>query len=160
MIVIGQFLSTHGFKGGIKLVSFTENPEDIFGFNLKLENGDSIKCKKIGNNPKDNIFIVLINDIDNINDVEKYKNIKIYLKKEDLEQTKKDQFYIDDLLDMTVICGEKKGIVNDVYNFGGGDCLEIIWNNNQMESIPFIDQYVKEVDIKNKTIYLEKPKYI
>lgn len=161
MFAIGKFLSTHGLKGGIKLQSFCEIPEDIFDMNLYLKNENKIICKKIGNTSKSDIFLAQINGVNSIEQAEQYKNTEVFVKREELEEPEEDEYYINDLIGAKVICDNKTGIVKDIYNFGAGDSIEIQWDDTKkIESFPFIEQYIKEVDIKNKTINIEKPKYI
>jgi 16S rRNA processing protein RimM len=160
MIVIGKFLSTHGLNGGIKLNSYCEIPEDIFNLNLYDGNGNSIKCKKNGNTSKNDVFIVLINEIDTIDSVEPYKNQEIFVKREELEDTAENEVYIEDLMGMEVVSGDLRGTVNDFYNYGAGDIMEILWTSGEKEDIPFTEPYITRVDKKNSIIYVEKPNYI
>jgi 16S rRNA processing protein RimM len=160
MIAIGKFLSTHGLNGGMKLNSYCEIPGDIFNLGLYDGNENSIKCKKIGNTSKNDVFIVLINEIDTIDGVESYKNQEIFVKREELENTAENEVYIEDLMEMGVVSGDLRGAVNDFYNYGAGDVIEILWTNGEKEDIPFTEPYITKMDKKNSIIYVEKPNYI
>lgn len=160
LVLIGKILSTHGLIGNVKLQSFFEEPMDIFNYNLYDKNGNIISCEKICDTSKFDTFIVHFKNINSIDETKEYRNFEIFIKRDDLEDIGENEVYINDLIGMQVDCTNKKGVVCDVYNYGAGDVIEIKWENGKIESIPFVNNYVKQVDKINKIIYIETPKYI
>ena len=159
MLLIGKFLATHGVDGGIKIISYCENPEDIFSMKLFLENKQQISCVKKCNTSKIDTFVAYVNDIKNIEDVEKFKNKEIYSSEDELKENE-ETVYLEDLMNMKVVADGKTGTVVNIYNYGAGDSIEIKWQNGETETIPITEQYVKSIDKPNHTIFIEEPTYI
>ena len=161
LICIGRILSTHGLIGNVKLESFCENVTDIFNYELFDKNYNKMSCKKVAKTNKYNVFIVKFENINSIEEAEKYRNFEIFTKKDNLEEINDNQVYINDLIGMVVNGDNKTGIVNDVYNYGAGDSIEILWDDNKkLESIPFTKDFIKKIDKENKILYIDLPKYI
>ena len=106
------------------------------------------------------MFISQINDISDRNEAEKLRDFELFINRSDLEDLKENEFYINDLIGMTIKAENENGLVKNLYNYGAGDVLEIEWENGKNEDIPFNDNYIKNVDLENKTIYVIKPEYI
>lgn len=158
LILIGKILATHGLNGNVKLESFCENPQDIFGYTLYNNKGEAMPCKQVGKTSNPTIFLVKFDNINSIDEAKEYKNFEIFIKRKDLKELDKNQFYISDLIGKKVITDTKNGVVDKSYNYGAGDVIEVKWNDGKIESIPFNETYIK--DIQEDVIYIELPTYI
>ena len=158
-ILIGKITSVHGIKGAVKIISFAEIPENIFNYQVFDKEGKVVKIKKIGilNNGS---FISQINDINNRNEAEKLINLELFIDKSELKSLQDGEFYINELIGMKVKSDNSFGKVINIYNYGAGDVMEIKLENNKSIDIPFVEQYVKNIDIKNQIIEVELPEYI
>ena len=158
-ILIGKVTSVHGIKGAVKIISFAEIPENIFNYQVFDKEGKVVKIKKIGilNNGS---FISQINDINNRNEAEKLINLELFIDKSELKSLQDGEFYINELIGMKVKSDNSFGKVINIYNYGAGDVMEIKLENNKSIDIPFVEQYVKNIDIKNQIIEVELPEYI
>ena len=156
LVLIGKILTTHGLNGNVKLESFCENPIDIFNYELFDDKCNKMICRQVGRTSNPSIFLAKFENINSIDEAREYRNFEIYTKRKNLENLSDNQFYVDDIIGLKVVGENKNGIVDNFYNYGGGDALEIKWSDGKMESIPF--SYVKE--IKNDTVYVELPTYI
>ena len=160
-ILIAKIVALHGIDGGLKVMTYLEDPNELFSFkNIFDKNGNEIKIKKKGN-CKNNIVLAKIDGVEDRNKAESLRNLELYIKRSELKEPEEGKFYINDLLQMKVISdtGINGKIVN-VYNYGAGDVLEIKWENGRNDDIPFNDDYVKNVDVKNNTITINMPTYI
>ena len=163
-IFIAKILKSHGIKGNVKLESYMDNPKDIFNYSNDLydKNNEQFKIKYIGVY-KDNIFLVRINDINNPEEVSLYTNTKLYIDISLLKKLSNEQFYYEELLNLNVISSDKKynGKIISINDFGAGTVIEIKWENEKMtETLPFVKDYFKKIDIKNNLVIIERPKYI
>ena len=158
LVLIGKILTSHGLNGNVKVESYCEEPQDIFSYNICSKNGESMPCKQVGKTSNPNIFLVKFDKINSIDEAKEYKNFELFIKREDLEDLNDNQFYVNDLIGMKVVADNKEGIVDSSYNYGAGDVIEVKWNDGKMESIPFNDNYIK--NIENNTIHIELPTYI
>lgn len=156
--LIGKILTTHNLNGNVKLLSYAEEPEEIFKYTLYDSNNNLMECKKVGLTSKKDTFLAKFKGIDSIEEARKYRNFELFVDRNDLEEPEEDELYINDLIGMEVNGDGKIGKIENLYNYGAGDVIEIRWNNNKLESIPFNDDFVKE--IKDKVVYINLPKYI
>ena len=164
-IIIAKILTSFGVDGSVKLESFTEKPKDVFNYSNDLydKNNKNYKItfiKKYRNN-------VFISKIDGINDMETAKilnNIELYIDIDLLPTiNEKDTYYYEELLGLNVKTVDNKcfGKIVNINNYGAGIIVDIKWDNEKVEeSIPFIDDFFKKIDIKDKIVIIERPTYI
>tara|TARA_B100001029_G_scaffold138033_1_gene117169 strand:+ start:36 stop:545 length:510 start_codon:yes stop_codon:yes gene_type:complete len=155
-IVIGRITSTHGIKGWVSIESYSSDTEDIFDYKLFLNTNGNFKRIDISNYrlmPKK--IIAKIKSIDSIDLAEKFIDCKIYIKSNQLSNLDKDEYYWNDLIGCSVYSNEKclLGNVTNIIRNSSSDILVIKNNANQEEIlIPFIKDFLLEVNLKEKTI--------
>lgn len=157
-IKIGHIINTHGIKGELKINPLTD---DVKRFNdLEIVFLGEDKEKHLIKNVKyiKNFPIIKLEKFDNINDVLKYKNSYLYIDKEDLVELEKDQYFIFDIIGCKVFNTEDEyiGIVKDVITYSSND-VYVIKNSdkNQDYLIPALKQFIKTIDIENKTMIIK-----
>ena len=95
--------------------------------------------------------------IDSINELMDYKGSLIFVEegyiRENLEE---NEFLIDELVGMSVYDTETKklGFVVGVSNNGANDLLSVKTNSKHICLVPFIEAFIKNVDIESKTIVI------
>jgi 16S rRNA processing protein RimM len=175
-IVIAKVISAFGIKGEVKIVCFCQNPLDIEKYSLFDEQGEQFKISISNKNKavfkssaaKDAILIVKIDKIFDRNEAEKIRNKEFFINKTDLKKTKKDEFYLADLIGLSVINKDKKeiGEVVDVHINGESGTLEIVFNSTFIKSkigkelssiatFPFKNEFFSEIDLaKNQITFI------
>ena len=99
--------------------------------------------------------MITLNGINDINDVLKYKGEKVYVNRDDLKLNNQE-YLIDDLLGLAVICDEKEyGIIKDIYDTKGSKLILISYNDKDI-FIPFVEEFIKQVDVNNKRVIVER----
>lgn len=142
MIYIGKYANTHGLKGEIRIISNFSRKDLVFyvGNMIYIDNKDfEIATYRVHKN----YDMVTLKGINNINDIEYLKGKEVFIK--DI----KESFLIEDITNYKVIIKEevyniKEVIENKVYKI-------IVLEDGRM--IPFIDNFIKNIDNENKTIY-------
>ncbi|MDD2839898.1 MAG: ribosome maturation factor RimM [Rickettsiales bacterium] len=163
-VVVAKILSTHGVKGFVKLESYMEKPKDVFNYSDKLydKNNKNVKIKFIGTS-RPNVFITEIDGVNDMDLAKSYKNTELYLDSKLLPKIKDDEFYFNDLVGLKAKSIDKKsnGEIISVDDFGAGVVIEIKWDDEKnTESLPFIDDYFKEINTKNGFVIIDRPEYI
>lgn len=152
---VGQIVSTHGIKGELKVKIITD---DLSRFDKGsiLYLGDNKKEVTISSSRiHQGMMLITINNLDNINDVLDFVSNKLYYDR-DLDDS--DSIYYDDLIGCSVVVEEKcVGIVKDILDLPQGPALEVKLNETKdgkeiIKLVPYIDEFIKETDIKNKKI--------
>jgi len=169
-ILIGKITSAHGIKGEVKIMSFSQNPEDIQNYQPIFDNNNQefklkINSKAQGTN-KD-IFIVKIENISNRNDAEKLQNTELFINKNQLEESDENEFYYVDLIGLDVIDENKNkiGVVKDVMNYGAGDIIEIDFNEKSrqketLQMFSFTDKIFPQINLKEGFIQFSSPQIV
>lgn len=149
-VEIGKVVNTFGIKGELKIVSESDFVDYRYavGKTIYLKLRSNIKVAKVSSFRihKGNILIT-IDDIFDINEVEKYIGAVVLADKSDVPPLEEGEFYIDDVvgLDAYNDDGEKIGIVTDVILIPLNDLLEIELLNGKKELIPYVDEYVLDI---------------
>lgn len=159
MLEAGKIVNTHGLRGEVKVVPWTDYPEDFEDIEyvyVKRKTGDekltisSIKYQK-------NNLIVKFSEIKDINEAEKYKNQVLYVEREMLGELPEGVHYIADLIGLAVVDenGDEIGKIADVFNTGANDIYDVKREGKKNLLIPVIDEVVKEIDLENKIVRIE-----
>ncbi|NEN25436.1 16S rRNA processing protein RimM [Cryomorpha ignava] len=158
---LGYISKTQGFKGG--LIAFFDVDDTRkyakLGHILVELNGVLTPFFLETVNLKDKNFVHLkIEGVDNQDAANELAGNDIYLPLEDLPKLKDDAYYLHDLIGMTVIDATQGevGIVEKVLDYNNNPLLQVMQNTDEI-LIPLIDNFVKQVDKKAKTIHIDVP---
>ena len=155
MYYVGEILSTHGIKGELKVKSDSSFDRFKEGNILYADIKGEYKKITINSHRKHNEFeLITFNDFTNINQVLDYVGCKIYIKEHDRAKDKIDVYY-EDLINSKIYDEENKiiGEVNDIIELPKGILLEV-FNGDKKALIPYVDEFVKEVNVKEKKIII------
>ena len=144
---VGIITQTHGIKGEVKVFPTTD---DVSRFKkLKeviMDNGsERLNLEIEGVKFFKQYAILKFKGYDSINDIEKYKSAKLYIKREQAVKLKKDEYFIADLIDMEVVTedGEYFGKMKDVLTTGANDVYIVTREDGTEILLPAIRQCVK-----------------
>lgn len=149
LILVGKISSPHALNGMVKIFSYMQRPEDIFSQKLSTKSGKFLVIES--NKPvAPSTFICRIKDINDRTKAEEIKGMEIFIEKENLPELQNDEFYIEDLKGMEVvdIYGEIIGLINNIYNFGAGDIIEIKFNNGSIGMYNFNSKIFPKIQDK------------
>ena len=156
--IVGKIVNSFGLKGELKVLpNVASDFETLDKFYISGFE-DEFKAEKV--TIKDNRFVKLkIFGYDDINDIEKFKgrDIIVASKKERLLET--DEYLTADLIGCNLIFKNKIfGTITEVENYGASDIFVFI-ENNQEKRVPFVEDYIGKIDIKNKKIFVTENFY-
>lgn len=162
---VGAITSTHGIKGEVKVFPTTDDPkrfEVLKQVFLETSKGD-MELEIEGVRYFKQFVIIKFKDIDDINDVEKYKGLNLVIPREKAVKLKKDEYFVGDLIGSTVIADEKiesndsddnyvLGTLKDIMFTGANDVYVVITKSGKEVLIPAIKQCILNVDVEKNTI--------
>lgn len=155
---VGSIVNTFGIKGELKVDSLTDFPEVRYKADSVLYilfNGKYEKVTVKSYRVHKGFVLLLLKNLENINFVEKYKGSDVFVSKEDLHHLKEGQFYFFQLVDCEVVYNENViGKVEDV-DSGYQAILRIKTNDGKQLLIPYVDRFIKSVDIEEKKIFVD-----
>ena len=119
LLQVGAILDTHGLRGEVKVFPTTDDVsrydylEDVI---LVDKDGKEIDLVVEKVRYFKNLVIVKFEDIDNINDVEKYKKCNLYVTRENAVELEEDKYFVADLVGLMARTdeGEELGKLKDV----------------------------------------------
>lgn len=152
---VGRISNTHGLRGEVKVVSWTDYPEVFEDFkHVYLDIKKEKKTLEITNikYQKSNL-IIKFKGIDSIDEAEKIKNTILYVDREQIGEPE-EGYYICDLIGCMVQSddGRQLGRVCDVFSTGSNDVYVIKSDEGKEILIPVIDEVVLSVDIEKEKI--------
>ena len=155
LIEIGCFVGVHGIKGQVKLNSFTEIPESIFNYKeFFLEKNDNVLKLKLISKVKQNL-ICKIENVETRNEAEKYRGLKLFIKKDSLPKLEESEFYHRDLIEFQVYNLKKEsfGKIQSFNNFGGGLLIEVK-KENKLFYLPVGNDFLEDIDYEQKEVII------
>lgn len=154
-VEIGKILNTFGIKGELKVASNSDFVEERYKKgSLVYVGGQHIPFKVKSVRTHKGFLLVLFEDNEDINLVEKYKNMFIYKSKDDIKPLKDGEYYFSDLRDLDVYVNNKYvGKVLKVEEGISSNNLRILkQEDNKQYLVPFLPVFIKNVDLDNKRI--------
>ena len=152
-IYIGKIVNTHGIKGELRLLSNFKYKDKVFLQNRKIYIGEEKKEEEIKSYRHHKIFeMITLYGYDNINEVLKFLNKSVFVKKSDLD-LKDKEFLDEDLIDLNIIFNnENVGHVIAVRLINPKNKVIEAIINGKNTLIPYHDDFIKKIDLDNKQI--------
>lgn len=149
---VGVISSTHGVRGEVKVFPTTDDPKRYKKLKkVYLDTGREFLPLEIqGVKFFKQFVIVKFKGIDNINDIEMYKQKTLYVDRKDAVPLKEDEYFIADMVGIEVYTddGEKFGVLKEVMETGANDVYIIDSINHGEVLVPAIKQCILDVDIE------------
>ena len=167
-LVVGLITSCHGIKGQLKVKSLTDFEERFLkpGMRwLQKENEPPLEMKLTSGfrQPGRETFIISLEGINTRNDAEQLKKFKILVKIDNLPRLQKEEFHLLELINLQVKTLENDklkiiGKVLDLENEKNNLLVIQLFKNQKVVLIPFVEEIVPLVDIKNNFLIINPPK--
>ena len=159
-VLIGKIVNTCGLKGEVKVI----NSSDFINERYKKNNVLNIvnDSKNINENftissfrMKDKFIYLKFKEIDSIEKAETYKESLLLIDSEVLKKIDNDTFYHYELLDMEVYYKDELiGKISEISDNGPQDLIRVEKNKKSF-LVPFLDEFIENIDIENKRIILK-----
>ncbi|MBQ2891728.1 MAG: 16S rRNA processing protein RimM [Bacilli bacterium] len=145
----GKIVGVFGLKGELKVISdsttnrFFKGSELYLGRNIKNLTKVTITSARVHKG----MYMVTINELYDINLVEKYVNQIFYIDREEMDDLEENEYYFDDLIGLKIIDGNNNeyGEVVDVLDLPSSAVIEIKLKNDKKIMIPFVGVYINDV---------------
>ena len=159
---VGMIVNTHGIRGEVRVNSYTDFREERYtiGNKLALFMPDSTKPIYLtitSHRQHKNFDLLAFENHPNLTDVEKYRDGMFKISEEELGKLDEGEFYYHEILGCTVVTtdGLEIGKVTDILETGAKDVWTVTPEKGKPHYIPYIDDFVKEIDIDAKRIIIE-----
>ena len=160
-LALGTIIDSHGLDGTLKVFSSTNYAEERYqeGNRVFLYDPNTKERKEFtveDYRPSSRVDLVTLKEITTPEEAKKYKGFEIQIIKDrnDLEE---GYYFYSDLRGCTIVDkdGKEYGIVKEVEEFPAQITLRVKRNNQKDFFVPFIKQFILNVDIENKKITVD-----
>ena len=156
LLQVGIITSTHGVRGEVKVYPTTDDPRRFRRLmEVVLDTGKEKMNLEIEGVKFFKQFVILkFKGLDNINDIEKYRQKSLYVTRKNAVRLQRDEYFIADLIGLKVQDedGKELGTVKDVIETGANDVYEVEMADGKSLLLPAIKQCILNVDVENGTM--------
>ncbi|WP_214783800.1 ribosome maturation factor RimM [Exiguobacterium sp. s183] len=157
-LYVGKIANTHGLKGEVKILAATDFPEERFkkGNTLFLDvDGRKQEMTITTYRPHKQFHLVTFKGFENINLIEKYKGLKLYVHAEHVHNLSENEYYYHEIIGCeAIVDGESIGVIDDIFETGANDVWVIKRPGKSDALIPYIESVVKEIDVEEKRVVI------
>src|SRR3989338_6688510 len=156
MFLIGKIVGTFGNKGEVKITHLI-SPSDYLlladSIFIEDENCQKQELRVLKSKKHKNIYVFLLEGIDTMDVAESLSGFSAYLPSIEFKELQKNEYYYHDLIGMEAYTesGDLIGKVDHILK-SGNDILVIKDESGKEIMVPFADELVPEVNLKEKTI--------
>ena len=156
LLQVGIITSTHGVRGEVKVYPTTDDPRRFRRLKeVVLDTGrEKLNLEIEGVKFFKQFVILKFKGLDNINDIEKYRQKSLYVTRKNAVRLQRDEYFIADLIGLKVQDedGTELGTVKDVIETGANDVYEVEMADGRSLLLPAIKQCILNVDVENGMI--------
>lgn len=156
LLQVGIIASTHGVRGEVKVYPTTDDPRRFRRLKeVVLDTGKEKMNLEIEGVKFFKQFVILkFKGLDNINNIEKYRQKSLYVTRKNAVRLQRDEYFIADLIGLKVQDedGKELGTVKDVIETGANDVYEVEMADGKSLLLPAIKQCILNVDVENGTM--------
>lgn len=168
MIVLGRIVAPHGVRGGVKIHPFGDDPlswRSMMYWWLgrdpeSTSEADWKAYRLIDLREQGSNLVATLDDVPDRNAAELLDGMFIAAPREDLPRPGFDEYYWGDLVGLLVVnsAGVKLGAVSKLLETGAHDVLVVEEGEGEQKVerlIPFVENFIKDVDLRTKEIRVE-----
>lgn len=151
---VGIITSTHGVRGEVKVFPTTDDPKRfkrlkevilVLPREQKTLEIEGVKFFK-------NMVILKFKGLDNLNDVEKFRQGTLHVERKNAVRLSKDEYFIADLIGLKVVGEEDQilGELTDVLETGANDVYVITMTDGRELLLPAIKECILNVNMEER----------
>lgn len=159
---VGKIVNTQGIKGEVRVISSTDFPDErykkgnvLYLFMPKEKTPLELIVKS--HRKHKNFDLLLFEGCENINDVEKFRDGILKIPESQLGDLEEGEYYFHEIIGCLVATkhGEEIGTIKEILTPGANDVWVVKGKNGKDILIPYIDDVVLKVDLKEKVILID-----
>ncbi|GGP12321.1 ribosome maturation factor RimM [Oceanobacillus neutriphilus] len=156
---IGKIVNTHGIRGEVKVLRITDFEERFTPGNEVIITSEQkdITLTIDSHRIHKGFDLITFKGYTNINDVEKWKGMNLYINKNQAAELEEDAYYYHEIIGCRVETteGEALGEIKEILSPGANDVWVVQRPGKKDLLLPYIEDVIKNVDIDTGTISVE-----
>ena len=157
LLCVGVIVGAHGVRGALRIKSFTAQPADLAAYGpVQDDRGRRFQLTLLGE--AKGVVLAKLAGVADRDAAEALKGVKLWVERSALPKPDEDEFYYSDLVGLAAesLDGSPRGRVKGVFDFGGGDIIEISGPEGAV-MLPFTRAVVPVVDIAGGRLVIDPP---
>ena len=155
-LAIGKIGRVHGLKGYVKVKSFSGETDHFYKLeDVTVSNGtqESTYCVENVRSYKEGMLLMKFTGIDSPEKGSSLTNGVIWVPRELASPLSEGEYYLADLCTCSLVKdGVVRGTITAVCDGTNSELLEVRDDQGKMHLIPFIQEFIGDVDIERRTI--------
>jgi len=160
-IEVGKVINTHGLKGEIKVLPYSDEPERFRNFKeiIIRQNSTDVSFQVVSVKIIKNTAVLGLAGLSDIDYADKLKGSLVLIDIDELPSLPEDAFFVKDLVGCKVIDDGKGmlGTLIDVFFTGSNDVYDVAREGKKNLLIPALKSVVQKVDLNEKTVLVKLP---
>lgn len=158
MVVMGKIVAAHGIKGWVKIQTYTEYLDSLLDYDTWYIGKEEVwrPLEVLEAEVHSKVLVAKLEGVDDRTAAERYKGQLIAVPRSELPEQEEGEYYWSDLIGLKVLnlAGEELGTVDTLLETGANDVLVVKGGSGEL-LIPFIEDVIGTVDLKQKTIRVD-----
>ena len=150
-ILIAKVARPFGIRGELKLVLYTDFPEERFEKGSRIyfkKNEEFVPYKVVSYREDPKGAYIKLSGVLTMNDAETLRDLEIYKDEEDIEPLE-DGYYYRDIIGLKVRqAGEEVGVVKNMEDGVAANLVRILKKDGKEKLVPFQEPFILEVDLE------------
>jgi len=161
-IATGLIRSSHGVRGFLKVFTYSGEHQHLMELKeVTVKHGSREKIFSVEEvKPFQDGALIKLQGIDSPEEGRIYSNWEIWVERSDAAKLSAGEYYYADLCGSDVVCGGE--VVARVVSVGATAASELLEVANERGTffIPFVDEFIGEVSVEEKTIELKERRLV
>lgn len=160
---VARIVNSFGIRGEFKVIADTDFPEERFAESESLtvlDNETPVRTLTVESSRlSKGTYIIKFEEIDNINEVDKYKSMWLAIDENQQQNLDDHEYYYHEIIGLEVRTteGDVLGKIKDILGLGSNDVWVVQRNKAKAKDalIPYIKDVVKEVNVEEGYVIIE-----
>ena len=157
LVVMGRISAPYAIRGWVKIQPHTEYVDSLLDYEIWRvgRNGNWRTFRLVEGKPHGPYLLAHLQGVDDRDAAEGLMGLDVAVLREEMPEAEAGEYYWDDLVGLDVVntAGEALGQVTGLLETGAHDVLEV--NGERERLIPYVDAFVREVDLEAGRIVVD-----
>lgn len=157
-ILMATIGAAQGLRGEVRVTSYTGDPAAL-GHYGRLHGADGRVFEILEIRSGKTMLVVRFRGVNDRTAAEALKGTQLFIERDSLpdEELDEDEFFYTDLEGLEAVDAEGRiyGIITGIYDFGGGDLIELTEPGKRPTLIPFSEAAVLDIDLNGRRITVD-----
>lgn len=157
-ILMATIGAAQGLRGEVRVTSYTGNPAALGDYG-RLYSADGREFEILEIRSGKTALVVRFRGVNDRTAAEALKGTALFIERDSLpdDELDEDEFFYTDLEGLEAVDSEGRiyGIITGVYDFGGGDLIELTEPGKRPMLIPFSETAVLDIDLDGRRITVD-----